>query len=301
MGRKHLSWEPFVFGGMASVVAETGTFPIDTTKTRLQIQGQKIDARLTQLKYNGMIHALLRIFREEGLPALYSGIAPALLRQASYGTVKIGVYQYMKRVFADNEKEESLPVNVFCGMVAGIISSSIANPTDVLKVRMQARCSLKGDEKMLRAFKDIFREEGVKGLWRGVGPTAQRAAIVAGVELPTYDVIKKYLLHSGIMGDNTQNHFVSSFIAGLAGAVASTPVDVIKTRMMNQRNLKSSVVLANGVAVSAIYTSSFDCLMTTVRTEGVLALYKGFIPNWLRLGPWNIIFFMTYEQLKKLT
>lgn len=51
----------------------TGTFPIDTTKTRLQIQGQKIDARLTQLKYNGMIHALFRIFREEGLPALYSG------------------------------------------------------------------------------------------------------------------------------------------------------------------------------------------------------------------------------------
>ena len=51
----------------------TGTFPIDTTKTRLQIQGQKIDARFTDLKYRGMFHAFFRILREEGAIALYSG------------------------------------------------------------------------------------------------------------------------------------------------------------------------------------------------------------------------------------
>ncbi|XP_052783692.1 kidney mitochondrial carrier protein 1-like [Mya arenaria] len=300
MGQRKISWEPFVYGGLASVTAECGTFPIDTTKTRLQIQGQRIDAKLSQVKYNGMIHALLRIFKEEGLTALYSGIAPALLRQASYGTVKIGVYHYMNRMFAENEQEESLPVNVFCGIVAGIVSSSFANPTDVLKVRMQARSSLSGKETMVRAFHDIFRQEGVRGLWRGVGPTAQRAAIVVGVELPAYDMIKKYIINHHIMGDTKETHFVSSFTAGLAGAIASTPVDVVKTRLMNQRNLKSSVVIAEGGAMPAIYTSSMDCLLTTVKTEGVTALYKGFIPNWLRLGPWNIIFFMTYEQLKKM-
>ena len=41
-------------------------------------------------------------------------------------------------------------------------------------------------------------------------------------------------------------------------------------------------------------------LFQTVKLEGPLALYKGFIPTWLRLGPWNIIFFVTFEQLKKL-
>lgn len=40
-------------------------------------------------------------------------------------------------------------------------------------------------------------------------------------------------------------------------------------------------------------------LFQTVKAEGPLALYKGFIPTWLRLGPWNIIFFVTFEQLKK--
>lgn len=51
----------------------TGTFPIDTTKTRLQVQGQTIDARLKEIKYRGMIHALKRIYAEEGIRALYSG------------------------------------------------------------------------------------------------------------------------------------------------------------------------------------------------------------------------------------
>ncbi len=51
----------------------SGTFPIDTTKTRLQVQGQKIDVRLTELKYRGMLHAALRISKEEGVCALYSG------------------------------------------------------------------------------------------------------------------------------------------------------------------------------------------------------------------------------------
>ena len=47
-----------------------------------------------------------------------------------------------------------------------------------------------------------------------------------------------------------------------------------------------------------LYSSSTDCLVKTFRHEGPSALYKGFIPNWVRLGPWNVVFFITYEQLK---
>lgn len=54
-----------------------GTFPVDTSKTRLQLQGQHIDAKFTELRYRGMIHALSRIFQEEGIKALYSGLVLA--------------------------------------------------------------------------------------------------------------------------------------------------------------------------------------------------------------------------------
>lgn len=51
----------------------SGTFPIDTTKTRLQIQGQKIDQQFTKLRYSGMTDAFVKISKQEGVAALYSG------------------------------------------------------------------------------------------------------------------------------------------------------------------------------------------------------------------------------------
>lgn len=50
-----------------------GTFPIDLAKTRLQVQGQVGDIKYREIRYRGMLHALMRIGREEGLRALYSG------------------------------------------------------------------------------------------------------------------------------------------------------------------------------------------------------------------------------------
>ncbi|GAB1302759.1 Brain mitochondrial carrier protein 1 [Apodemus speciosus] len=263
-----LNWKPFVYGGLASIVAEFGTFPVDLTKTRLQVQGQSIDVRFKEIKYRGMFHALFRIYKEEGILALYSGIAPALLRQASYGTIKIGIYQSLKRLFVERLEDETLLINMICGVVSGVISSTIANPTDVLKnraslnnslgcpgtcsvdqIRMQAQGSL-FQGSMIGSFIDIYQQEGTRGLWRqillGVVPTAQRAAIVVGVELPVYDITKKHLIVSGMLGDTILTHFVSSFTCGLAGALASNPVDVVRTRMMNQRAIVGHVDLYKG-------------------------------------------------------
>lgn len=69
----NVNWKPFVFGGLASVTAECGTFPIDLAKTRLQVQGQVGDSKYREIRYRGMLHAIVRIGREEGPRALYSG------------------------------------------------------------------------------------------------------------------------------------------------------------------------------------------------------------------------------------
>ncbi|XP_068600605.1 brain mitochondrial carrier protein 1-like [Brachionichthys hirsutus] len=240
-----------------------------------------------EVRYRGMFHALSRIRKEEGIRALYSGISPALLRQASYGTIKIGTYNSLKRLFVSRPEDERLLINVFCGVVSGVFSSSLANPTDVLKIRMQAQGSLLQGS-MTSHFISIYQAEGIRGLWRGVVPTAQRAAFVVGVELPVYDATKKRLIESGLMGDTIWTHFISSFTCGLAGALVSNPVDVVRTRVMNQR------LLSGG----PLYKGTLDGLRQTWTNEGFSALYKGFWPNWLRLGPWNIMFFMTFEQLK---
>uniref|UniRef100_A0A3P9MZV8 Solute carrier family 25 member 30 n=1 Tax=Poecilia reticulata TaxID=8081 RepID=A0A3P9MZV8_POERE len=164
------------------------------------------------------------------------------------------------------------------------LSLSVCDPFGTIRMQAQGNV-IQGS--MMGNFINIYQEEGTRGLWKGVSLTAQRAAIVVGVELPVYDITKKHLILSGYMGDTVYTHFLSSFVCGLAGALASNPVDVVRTRMMNQRG-------------GALYQGTLDCLLQTWRSEGFMALYKGFFPNWLRLGPWNIIFFLTYEQLKKI-
>ncbi|KAM0727224.1 Mitochondrial uncoupling protein Bmcp [Formica fusca] len=294
MGEKNWKdWRPFVYGGLASIVAELCTFPLDTTKTRLQVQGQKYDRKLARLRYSGMTDALLQISKQEGMKGLYSGISSAILRQATYGTIKFGTYYSLKKAVIDTWAIDDLfTINIVCAALAGAISSAIANPTDVVKIRMQVTGSVT-NVSLFTCFQDVYKHEGIRGLWRGVGPTAQRAAVIAAVELPIYDYTKNKCM--SILGNSISNHFVSSFAASMGSAVASTPIDVIRTRLMNQRR----VHVANNKLSSHIYNGSIDCLVQTIKYEGVLALYKGFVPTWFRMGPWNIIFFITYEQLKR--
>ena len=144
--------------------------------------------------------------------------------------------------------------------------------------------------------KDIYTTEGVRGLWRGVCPTTQRAALVAGVQLPVYDWTKSRLCcgPSPLLEDGMLCHFLSSIVAGFSAALASNPVDVVRTRLMVQRRCAKPV---GGIVV---YKSAIHCGLHTIRQEGFAALYKGFLPSFARMGPWNVIFFVVYEKLKAL-
>ncbi|XP_070512083.1 mitochondrial uncoupling protein Bmcp isoform X2 [Cardiocondyla obscurior] len=275
--RNWKDWRPFVYGGLASIVAELCTFPLDTTKTRLQVQGQKYDQKFARLRYSGMTDALLQISKQEGIKGLYSGISSAILRQATYGTIKFGTYYSLKKVAVDTWATEDLvTINIVCAALAGAISSAIANPTDVVKVRMQVTGN-ETNASLLTCFQDVYKHEGVRGLWRGVGPTAQRAAVIAAVELPIYDYTKSKCM--SMLGNSVSNHFVSSFAASMGSAVASTPIDVIRTRLMNQRR----VHIVSNKPLPYIYSGSIDCLIQSSahNAEETYFFYKLFYGHFL--------------------
>ena len=191
-------------------------------------------------------------------------------------------------------ENETAATNFLCAVTAGAVSSAIANPTDVLKVRLQSGTSKTAAEKP--SFVSVVVGEGPRGLWRGVGPTAARAALVAGVQLPTYDAAKTFFFRNNLFYyDSPSNHLVSSFVAGVCACLISSPTDVVRVRMMDQKRLRT--VSSSNTSVR-IYKSAVDCFAVTVRNEGFSALYRGFVPAFMRMGPWNIIFFLVYERLK---
>ncbi|ELR12185.1 mitochondrial uncoupling protein [Acanthamoeba castellanii str. Neff] len=287
--------------------------------------GDSVGAVPLAPKYRGMLHAGATIVREEGALSLWKGIAPALLRQFLYTGLRMGIYEPIRNFFAFGGTKASdapLLTKILAGMVAGGVSAAVFTPTDLLKVRMQGSSGQRY-RSLLHAIKTVVAEEKISGLWKGMGPTSQRAAVVAAAELATYDQCKQFLLGNNIMQDNIYTHFAASFIAGFVATASSSPIgmprdlscsfrpiifivdadstnrsdvhiptDVVKTRVMNQPSD------ANGRGL--YYRSSLDCARKLVAAEGVRGFYRGFLPNWIRLGPWNIIMFLTYEQLRRV-
>jgi len=286
----------FCLTGSASMLAEGATFPVDITKTRLQLQGQ---ANFTgsQLGFGGMA---MDIFKKEGIAGLYAGVTPAVVRHIPYTGFRAIGYEYIRGFFCGSKPKDQAPflAKAAAGMTAGGIGQAIAVPCDLIKVRMQSdgRLVAAGELKapryanMAEAFTKIKATEGIAGFYSGCTPAIQRAALVNLGELTTYDTAKKSIVL--YTGDNLLCHLCSAIASGFVASLCSTPADVAKSRIMSQSKLPDG---------SFPYSGTFDCWRKVVASEGFLALYKGFMPGWLRLGPWQLVFWCSYEQLRIAT
>uniref|UniRef100_A0A383VG02 Mitochondrial carrier protein n=1 Tax=Tetradesmus obliquus TaxID=3088 RepID=A0A383VG02_TETOB len=135
-------------------------------------------------------------------------------------------------------------------------------------------------------------EGGIAGMYRGVVPTVQRAMVLTATQFATYDEVKYLLIGNGLLEEGVGAHIASSITAGLAVATTTNPLDLVKSRYMNQEFDK---VTGKGLRYSGVA----DCLMKTLQAEGLRGLYKGWLPNWLRIGPHTVITFLSFEALRK--
>ncbi|GAU95464.1 hypothetical protein RvY_07076 [Ramazzottius varieornatus] len=295
----------YVLSSLSAFVAEFATYPLDLAKTRLQIQGERGVAGQRPSKsnqpYRGLIKTAVGIVEEEGFFKLWYGLSPALVRHAIYTGSRMTLYEKGREIVfhADSKDSIALWQAVILGMGCGGLSQVMANPTDVVKVmlQMEGRRRLEGKAPrvtgMAHAFKTVVAESGYRGLMRGWAPNMQRAALVNLGDLTAYDTIKHaFMLHTPLK-DTPVTHALSSLFSGIVAATFATPADVVKTRMMNQPFDEKGRPL--------FYKSSMECLSKTIRDEGLLAIYKGFFPAWMRMGPWSMTFWMVYEQLRRLS
>ncbi|XP_062561207.1 putative mitochondrial transporter UCP3 [Armigeres subalbatus] len=307
--------------GTAACWADFVTFPLDTAKVRLQVQGEQ-PARTAPLthtatargasayqafkmnpsaipaipgaqhvQYRGLVGTITTITRQEGFRTLYNGLSAGLQRQMCFSSIRLGLYDTVKEfygsIFRENEAGLQIVTRICAGLTTGGLAVALAHPTDVVKVRFQAASSSNSNRRYtstLQAYRTIHREEGVRGLWKGAVPNIGRNAIVNVSEIVCYDVVKDCLQRYAHIPNDIRLHFSSAVVAGLAATVVASPVDVVKTRYMN--------------SPKGQYQGALDCAIKMARMEGAAAFYKGFVPSFARLVSWNVVMWITYEQLK---
>jgi len=112
-----------------------------------------------------------------------------------------------------------------------------------------------------------------------------RNSIINAAEIASYDQYKEFFTQKmGFSSTAFYTHFVCAFGAGFNACVVGSPVDVLKTRMMN-----ASPGQPQGFG---------PIVMDIVKNQGLGTFYKGFTANFMRLGSWNVVMFVTLEQTK---
>ncbi|KAK2384853.1 mitochondrial uncoupling protein [Trifolium repens] len=170
-----------------------------------------------------MLGTVGTIAREEGLSALWKGIVSGLHRQCLYGGLRIGLYEPVKTFYTGKDHVGDVPLSkkILAAFTTGAVAIAVANPTDLVKVRLQAEGKLppgvpKRYSGSLNAYSSIVRQEGVRALWTGLGPNIARNSIINAAELASYDQVKQTILKIPGFTDDVVTHL----FAGL-GAVLS--------------------------------------------------------------------------------
>lgn len=265
------------------MVAGACTHPLDLTKVRMQTAATRGQS---------MVRTLYNVIRHDGFFAIYNGLSASLLRQATYSTTRFGVYEYLKDVVS-KDKNTTPPTYVLLpiSMLSGWIGGMVGNPADVVNIRMQNDTTLPVDQRRnyrhaLDGLRRITVEEGPKSLFRGLVPNCTRGVLMTASQVVSYDRIKEFFVHDvGMDKKKRTTHFSASLLAGLVATTVCSPVDVVKTRIMNSHHKSDGTV---------------RILLDTVKQEGILFAFRGWVPAFVRLGPQTIITFLVLEQLKAL-
>jgi solute carrier family 25 folate transporter 32 len=180
----------------------------------------------------------------------------------------------------DRSLSTSFLISLMSGITAGLLTTIVCAPFDVVKIRLQVQGSI-GVHKYaglgtLGIMKKIYREEKVPGLFRGLGPAMFTIPFFWGVYWPIYDRMKFYFKDNYSHWNEHTSHMTCAIIAGCVSDIATNPFWVTRTRIQTLA-LHSEVHLASNI-------STFGMMKVIFREEGILAFYRGLGASFLGLA-----------------
>lgn len=267
--------------GTAAVITVTFIHPIDVIKTRIQIS--------PEYSALGMIGTAKRTVGNEGIAALWKGVNAAWLRESSYTSLRLGLYEPCKIAFGCTTPETTTFVKKFlAGSAAGALGSLAGNPFDVLKTKLMAS-EQREALSLTQTAKDLFKNQGIGGFYRGIDSNVARAMVLNGTKMACYDQMKGIVVDTtGLPKSHLAVQFLAACSAGFFMTCTVSPFDMVRTRLMNQP------------ADAKIYNNAVDCIVKIVKNEGPLVLWRGFIPIWSRFAPTTTLQLVVFEQLRTL-
>ena len=239
------------------------------------------------------------IYREEGLLAFWKGHNPAQVLSLVYGVAQFSFYERFNRVLRE------LPLldghdqarQFVCGACSGSFAALTIMPLDVIRTRLVSQDPGRGYQNALQGLGEIYRYEGVRGLYRGVGPAMLQIAPLAGGQFMFYNLFGRVVKRLEGLSPEAQlpsgELFVCGGLAGLCTKLLVYPLDLTKKRLQIQGFAQSRQTFGQHF----VCRHMLHCLVQVGRFEGVRGLYKGLLPSLLKAGCTSAFYFTIYDTL----
>ncbi|XP_051792051.1 mitochondrial folate transporter/carrier isoform X1 [Erpetoichthys calabaricus] len=284
----HVKYENLVAGLSGGVVSTLMLHPLDLVKIRFAVS----DGLDLRPKYNGILHCMRTIWRQEGLRGLYQGVTPNIWGAGASWGLYFFFYNAIKAYKQEgNQGDLRASQHLISAAQAGALTLCITNPIWVTKTQLVLQYDAGVDQSkkqyrgMVDALVKIFRQEGIPGLYRGFLPGLLGTSHGALQFMAYEELKKKYNKHRSLPLDAKLNSFEYITMAGFSKifAVSATyPYQVVRARLQDQHNN---------------YMGMVDVIRRTWRNEGIYGFYKGMIPNIIKVTPACCITFAVYETV----
>mmetsp|Transcript_10101 Transcript_10101/g.32018 ORF Transcript_10101/g.32018 Transcript_10101/m.32018 type:complete len:274 (-) Transcript_10101:30-851(-) len=253
--------------GLGAAVTDTLFNPLEMLKVRVQTSATTAPS------------AARAVYAKGGLWLLWSpGLQATWVRSFCVTGLRVGLYPTVKALVG----ADSLGQKLAAGAATGALSSALANPIDMVRTRLHAQVGLpmRYASTAAAALSIVRGEGGVGSLWRGLGATAARQALLSSGQLASYDGLKQAARSAGAT-EGTPLHVCCAAASGFIGQLFCMPADVLKVKVL-----------------SGDHGSASACLRHTLQHEGAAGLYRGFLPAVVRQCPVILVQMPLIEQIR---
>ena len=278
------------------------------------------------------------VARTEGITAFWKGNWTSVLHRFPYSAINFASYSSAKRVMEQAGYSESGLSRFVCGAYAGAMACAAAYPLDLVRTRLTIQSTkptlssktslgpltpVKRSSKILTVMSNILAKEGPVGLYRGLSVSLAVAVPNLAIGFSTYDTVKEYFLLTETTGyfrtepNEHRSHprtlnwvgaMSSGAIGGIIASLVIFPLDVIRRRMQVVGILRPppvssvprSVHSPIEVLLPKVQPRAFNMFKEIVANEGFRGMYRGILPELLKVIPMVSVTFSVYEFSLKL-
>ncbi|XP_009615663.1 uncharacterized protein [Nicotiana tomentosiformis] len=284
-------------GGVAGAVSKTCTAPLARLTILFQVQGMHADAG--SLKKASIWQEASRIVREEGYRAFWKGNLVTIAHRLPYSSISFYAFERYKNVLqlilgVESQGENitaDLCIRLVGGGLSGITAASVTYPLDLVRTRLAAQRNVIYYRGIWHALQTISREEGIAGLYKGMGATLLGVGPNLAISFSVYDTVRSYWQSRRPEDSTVLVSLACGSLSGVASSTVTFPLDLVRRRMQ----------LEGAGGRARIYkTGLVGAFNRIIQTEGLRGLYRGILPEYYKVVPSIGIVFMTYEKMKQI-